>query len=283
MNLKRFRGFTSLAFVAALCVCAAGCGPRTNQHPAAPPPKVPWTGMLSDIRAVWGAEPGIDLLTAPAVVVRAYLESIFVASNGGDIGYAYPGFTRAVAPNAPEGHPEGSRDRWPDTGHPLRNRLVGTDRHHILRIDTAGPQVTAVVCDWAYTSALDLGNGNYGWKSALPATDPGTGIAVEWVSMTGPQDAPKPVLPPQKGTAAAPVDDVFGAWRITGYNMGADTVAQQASDPAGWPSEAADARSCVDKAPDPLERRLFLRNGVHPRSDFPTLPPYPGWPTAGAE
>jgi hypothetical protein len=283
MNLKRFRGFTGLTFVVALCVCVAACGPRTNQHPAAPPPKIPWTGMLSDIRAVWGAEPGIDLLTAPAVVVRAYLESIFVASNGGDIGYAYPGVTRAVAPNAPEGRPDSARDRWPDTGHPLRDRLVGTDRYHILHIDATGPQVTAVVCYWAYTSALDLGNGNYGWKMALPATDPGAGIAVHWIAMTAPRDAPTPPLPSQKGTAAAPVDDVFGTWRITGHNMAADTVPQQDSDPAGWPSEVADARSCVDTAPDPLERRLFLRNGVHPRSDFPTLPPYPGWPPAGAE
>ncbi len=165
----------------------------------------------------------------------------------------------------------------------MRDRLVGTDRYHILRIDATGRQVTAGVCYWAYTSALDLGGGNYGWKSTLPATDPGAGIAVQWVAMTAPEDAPTPPLPPQTGTAESPVDDVFGAWRITGHNMAADAVPQQNSDPAPWPSEVADARSCVDQAPDPLERRLFLRNGVHPRSDFPTLPPYPGWPAAGAE
>lgn len=53
--------------------------------------------------------------------------------------------------------------------------------------------------------------------------------------------------------------------------------------PGEWPAELADATTCVDKAPDPVERRLYLLNGAHPRSDFPTLPPYPGWPAAGAQ
>jgi hypothetical protein len=281
MSGGRRRGFPGSIAVAALCVSIAGCGPTAVQRPAAPPPKIPWTATLADVRAVWSADPGIDLLTAPAVVVRAYLESIFVAANQGDIGYAYPGFTHAVAPNASAGQPDSARDRWPDTAHPLRDRLVGTDRYHILHIDTAGPQVTAVVCDWAYTSALDLGDGNYGWKATLPATDPAARIAVHRVAMTAPAGSPTSSLPPQQGTAAAPVDDVFGGWHIVGHDMTADRVPGTNTDSAQWPAEVTDTASCVDKAPDPVGRRLFLLNGVHPRSEFPTQPPYPGWPAGG--
>ncbi|MCV7379879.1 hypothetical protein BST11_09455 [Mycobacterium alsense] len=260
----------------------AGCGSRAVQYPAAPPPKIPWTGNLSEDRVVWSAEPGIDLLTGAAAVVRAYVESVVVAETGGDIGYAYPGFTRAVPPDAPEGQPDSARDRWPNTEHPIRDRVVGTGRYHILRIDTSGRQVTAVVCGWGYGEATDLGNGTYGSKGAAPATDPTAGLALRWVRMTAPEHSASPPLPNQKGPAAAPVDDVFGGWQVVGY-LTADPAMTTNLNPAEWPSASADAQSCVDKAPDPLERRLHLLNGAHPRSDFPTLPPYPGWPAAGAQ
>ncbi len=281
MSLGRRRGLLAPTMLLALCAVVAGCGAGAVRH-SAPAPKIPWAGTLADIRAVWSAEPGIDLLTTPAVVVRAYIESIFLAANAGDIGYAYPGFTNAVAPNAPQGQPDSARDRWPDTEHPLHDRLVGTDRYHVLRVDTAGRQVAAVVCDWAYASALDLGDGNYGWKSTLPATDPAARIAVHQIVMTTPEDGPVAHLPPQRGTAAAPVDDVFGGWRIVGHNMTADRIPESNTDPAQWPSEVTDAKSCVDKARDPVDRRLYLVNGVHPRSEFPTLPPFPGWPAASS-
>ncbi len=282
MSRGRRRGLLGSIAVAALCVSITGCGPKGVRHPPVVPPKIPWTATLSDVRAVWSADPGIDLLSGPAVVVRAYLESIFVAANQGDIGYAYPGFTRAVEPNAPAGQPDSARDRWPDTAHPLRDRLVGTDRYHIVGLSTAGPQVAAVVCEWAYGSALDLGDGNYGWKITLPVTDPAARIAVHRVAMTAPQGGTGTPLPPQRGTAPAPVDDVFGGWHIVGHNMTADRVPGTTTDPVQWPAEVADAQSCVDKAPDPVERRLFLLNGAHPRSDFPTQPPYPAWPAGSA-
>lgn len=64
--------------------------------------------------------------------------------------------------------------------------------------------------------------------------------------------------------------------------MTADRVPGTPTDPVQWPAEVADVQACVDKAPDSVQRRLFLLSGAHPRSDFPTQPPYPGWPTASA-
>ena len=45
---------------------------------------------------------------------------------------------------------------------------------------------------------------------------------------------------------------------------------------------ASDYQACSDNKPDPVQRREFLRSGVHPRSDYATLPAYPGSPVAGA-
>lgn len=72
------------------------------------------------------------------------------------------------------------------------------------------------MCVWAYTTALDLGHGKYGWMHETAFTAPSSGIGMQWVSMTAPQGGTGSPLPVQKGTAPAPVDDVFGAWRIDG-------------------------------------------------------------------
>lgn len=262
------------------------------QPPTAVPPKVPWTGLLAEQRDVWSAEPGIDLVTGPAVVVRAYLESRALASQMGDIGYVYPGFAHAVAPNDPASHdyflnpPPVTQNLWPDpSGGPIRHPSVGTGRDHILRIDRSGQQVTAVVCAWTYGTAFNVGDGRYSNDPANPNGTHGSddGIFTEWLSMTAPApDAASLPLPPQQGPEPAPADDVFGGWRVVGYASTSPHDNLQLP-PAQWANRQADADACLAKAPDPPERRAYLADGWHPRSDFPTLRPYPGWPATGAQ
>ncbi len=127
----------------------AGCGSPS-------PADGPWTGSMAQVRAVWSAEQGIDLLTGPAVVARAYLESFVLASKKGSIDDAYPGFMHAVDTNAPTAK---AAWPWPNTLQPAPHPVVGTYRFHILRIDTIGHLVNAVVCDWDYGAAFDLGGG----------------------------------------------------------------------------------------------------------------------------
>lgn len=269
---RRGRRFLTVSCAALL---VAGCGsPPTARPPASPAAHGPWTGVLAQDRAVWSAEPSIDLLTGPAVAIRAYQESYFVASLMGSEEYLYPGFAHAVAPNAPSTAPLSAQGRWPSTSHPAPHPMVGNEQWHILRIDTSGQDLTAVVCDWGlYTRAFDLGDGNYGYIGETH----GAGVDALWISMTAPAAAPTPPLPPQKGPALAPVDDVFGGWRINGFIEAFGGVATPE-----WPSAAADVGACAAKAPVPLDRRTALRNGNHPRSDFPTLPAYPGWPAASS-
>ena len=192
--------------------------------------------MLADYRVVWSAEPGIDLLTGPAVVVRAYYESSVGALFGGTADFLYPGFYHAVPRDAPPPAP-----KWPIGEKPYPYPLVGTDRNHILRIETSGTNVTAAFCNWGYDVTDDLRDGKYGLHGP-PQQPDYDAIFAEWLALTPPPSGATP-LPPQIGPA----------------------------------------KTCVATAPDPLSRRQFLTRGVHPRSDFPTLAPFPGWPAASAQ
>jgi hypothetical protein len=229
--------------------------------------------LLADYRVVWGAEPGVDLLTGPAVVVRAYEESSVGAFNAGSYDFLYPGFDHALPRDAPPPAPQ-----WPDPGSRHLYPVVGTDRFDILRIASAGANVVAVYCDWDYGSAEDLGDGKYGdLIPNPPGFDP---VFATWLALTPPTTGASEPLAPQKGSAPAPADDVFGGWRVAQRIPGipGDTQAR-----AEWPTKVDDVNTCLAKAPDPLERRLFLGHGVHPRSDFPTLPAFPGWPAGSAQ
>jgi hypothetical protein len=76
--------------------------------------------------------------------------------------------------------------------------------------------------------------------------------------------------------APAPAVDVFGDWNITGPLI--DSGRLHSDFPKVWPTHEADLATCIEKAPDPPERRAFLKISEHPRTDFPTSAPSPGWP-----
>lgn len=261
---------------AAVCcaiVLVAACNSApTTAPPPSPAAKGPWTPPVADLRVVWSAEPGIDLLTGPPVVVRAYEESGIGFLFGGSNDYLYPGYLHALAP---PGAPFPAAI-YPGSHEPNRYPVVGTDREHILRIEPSGTDVAVVVCNWDYGSAEDLGDGTYGWHTPNPpSTDP---VGTERLVLTPPPQGAPP-LPPQKGPAPAPVDDVFGGWKIA--QRMPDVAYTHA--PPEWLTLVDDKNACAAKAPDPLERRLFLATGRHPRSDFPALPAFPGWPAGSAQ
>lgn len=250
------------AAVAAIVLSATGCGHK-DDHPH-PAPLPGWPSQLADFTIVWSAETGIDLTTGAAVSVRAYLESFEVASATGDERYVYPGFAQATSTQ-------------PD----VRPRLVahadapwvGSERNRIVAVNRVGADVNAVVCSYTYGSAQREQSGGFTAQAGNPF-GPDAGIYAVEVTLTPPPDGERP-LPPQAGPARTPSDDVFGGWRITAHRGGYFTETGGAQ---------SDFDACVAKAPDLPERRAFLVNPMpngklyHPRSDFPTLPAYPGWP-----
>jgi hypothetical protein len=133
--------------------------------------------------------------------------------------------------------------------------------------------VTVTVCNYRYGMALENGNGTFSSVAGSFTRD--TGITPLLVRLQAPADE-SATLPPQAGPAAAPGIDVFGGWRITGNLNDVSRNVPAFAD--AWPTYEHDAAACMEQAPDPADRRAFLIKGEHPRSDFPTSPPGPGWP-----
>jgi hypothetical protein len=260
----RIRNLVALVSLASIVL--AGCTrPRENDQSVHR-----WSGVLADVRVQWSAEPGIDLLTGAAVPVRAYLESQLLAQYMGSMDQTYPGFARAVPPNEPKDSPNiSARDRQPLLDYPLDKPLFGNISYHIRSVEQAGRDVTVTVCTFNYAVAEQRNDKFIAFNNLGPIESRGIGAAR--VLLTSPNESA--ALPPQAGPESSPSRDVFGAWKVAGLlRATSDYVKPQ------WPDYDADLDACVTKAPDPLERRAFLLNGEHPRSDFPTSPPSPGWP-----
>lgn len=262
------RASAVLALAALLGACAKTPPPTQREEPVAR-----WPANLSEFVFVWSAEPGIDLLEGSAVAVRAYQESTVVASLGGSDDYLYPGFERAVGPDpGPDFRPPAGTDAlWPETGFPVTGQRIGTSRRHILRVVENGRDVTVTVCDWLWGSAESKANG--GAFVSGPDNPAAPGIQVTRYSLVKPASWDSE-LAAQKGPSRFPLGDVFGDWRVIGVKSAIGPVGAGPT----WSDFNQDLAACNAIAPEPADRRQFLTTGEHPRSDFPTLPPYPGWP-----
>jgi hypothetical protein len=266
--MNRLKTVTVAAAAAALAL--TGCHLFTKSEP----PIQRWSGPVGDLRAQWTAEPGIELLTGPAVPVRAYLESRWLAQWAGNLDYAYPGFVEAVPPDVNGTADLGAAQRRPVVETALDSPFIGNDQFHILSI-SGSTHMTATICNYNYSVAKPNKDGTVFSIAAAPSREP-RGIYAEQILLAAPSTPANPPLPPQEGSAAAPAIDVFGGWQITG-NLSSITVGRPGFEKA-WPTYDADTAKCVATAPDPPARISFLISGNHPRSDFPTSPPSPGWP-----
>ncbi|MUM16665.1 MULTISPECIES: hypothetical protein [unclassified Mycobacteroides] len=259
----------------------------TNQLP------IPFTGLTQDLRVQWSAEPGIDLLTGPAVIVRAYRESYIVGGLMASPKFYYPGFEHSVPTNNRGSNlhvrPLTVGDaELQSSGFQTTTPIVGTWRQHLLAL-TGDPAsgYTAIVCDWSYATAAQQPDNQYRYPHRLPpelpdTADPLTGTMPVRITLTPPppSEAGHTAIP-QRGDAPNPTVDVFGGWRIrSAIHLPTELYPDE---PNAWPRAdyGHDQLACRDKAPDSYERRKFLVTGEHPRTDFPTLPADPGWPAAG--
>ncbi|CAN5513822.1 hypothetical protein BH11ACT7_BH11ACT7_27950 [soil metagenome] len=204
--------------------------------------------------------------------MRAFFESTMIANDGGSNDYLYPGFDHAVPVDEDAAEPD-SLNLWPEIGFPVTAPRVGTTRDHILRITDRGTTIHTVTCHWTWGAAKLQPNGRYSsgpWEPDLDA-----GVTAMRFTLVPLPSGENTTLPPQEGPSKFPIDDVFGDWKIIGK-------LNQSTPPATldreWPEYRQDLDACITKAPESVERRIFLTTGEHPRSDFPALPPYPGWP-----
>jgi len=276
-----------ISLLATITLTLAGCTPSHE-------PTVPFTGLTQDLRIRWSAEPGIDLLTGPAVIVRAYRESYVLGGLMANPAYYYPGFEHAVPPNGAKVSP---LIRPLVTGDPqLESRgfqtttpIVGTWREHILSLTgDATSGYTAKVCVWDYATGVRLENGKYRYPNRLPPNPSSTSAPADFatlplrITLTPPSPSePDPTKTSQGGSSTHPSTDVFGGWKIGA----ADSLSTAAwmGRITDWPLD--DYRltlyACAKKIPDSYEKLSSYMTGEHPRSDYPALPADPGWPAAG--
>ena len=260
----------SLATVVAFALLVSGCTPKKPEIQQTPAESRPagWPVSLNDFTVTWTAQPGIDLTTGAAVVVRAYMESYYLAYLTDDERYLYPGFRESVNPNGSAG-PDGIKELWPEPH--AATTWVGTARHHLVEISRSGRDVNVLACLYA------PGTGRFedgGFKANGAGYEPNSGVLPLRVGLKAPERE-EPILPPQQGKSRAPFENVFGGWRVTSHEGGYIVAAR-------WPDSVNDKAKCESRMKVPPESRGFTSWQEYPRSAFPTLPATPGWPDRSA-
>ncbi|GCA98588.1 MULTISPECIES: hypothetical protein [Mycolicibacterium] len=301
--MKQFASF--LAFLVAVTTFGA-CA----SHPAATPPppaaktKIPnWPNELDGLRFRWTAEPGIDLLTGPAVPLRAYLESYRVGYMTKTIDTVYPGFQRAV-PEIPIPASSGSAaaewNRLPFQLEWIRPAIdehinfgngpfYGNEYFHVLEIATTPDGYRAYVCDGSY-NVFHPAVGNPGKYTSIEDYRSGSNSdaqkrerdalnvwRIEFSNKTKGLDKGTP----QKGPNPAPIGDVFGRWRIDGAAMGNFWGPVDDSPTPQAPEYLQRLEQCSKAMPhNPQQRAQILMSVLDsaPVAD----PPVPGWPDTAA-
>ncbi|WP_157890503.1 hypothetical protein [Mycolicibacterium goodii] len=224
VNNSVLRWFMALLVV----ICATACHGDGGNGPLEQPKFPNWPQSLDGLRFRWSAEPGIDLLTGPAVPLRAYLESHRTGDFTLDPQNVYPGFQRAVHPGPP------NTDKFPDEPYELwyiqpftdpryafgpAGKFYGNEYFHVLSLDRVDGGWRAYVCDGTYNIFRE-GDGP---NSFVPVHRPSDGNSnqdgaamkvwrVELTNILDPADpeTPPAVNTPQEGPLPAPTDDVFG-------------------------------------------------------------------------
>lgn len=250
---------------ATVLAAAVACTPQSQKVSESPP--AGWPEALNDFTVAWTAEPGIDLTAGPAVAVRAYVESYYLAYLTDDDKYLYPGFAQSVDANSPDG-PDGTEELWPlRDGRP--HAWVGTFRQHLLRIEESNQNVAIYGCLYTYDSGVLVGD------KFKAATEPGPygGFSPFRIGLKGPGNGEP--MAPQEGPSRAPFTNVFGGWRVTNHQGGYVLTAD-------WPDRGKEIEQCRARAGTPPENRQFFPARTYKRSDFPVLPATPGWPAAAA-
>ncbi|MCF6389782.1 hypothetical protein L2K20_22640 [Mycobacterium sp. MBM] len=283
----------AVALAGAVLIAAAGCGSAPEQQGSTPTAEASqspnWPSSMDGTRFRWSAAPDIDLLSGPAVPLRAYVESRELASKMMSITAAYPGFARAVPFPPWQPRMNSPAAYMPDepTPYDLRfkdTRLFGNDNYRIMAITPQGNGLRAVVClyrPYRYALTEDGRYKLFGYEDGKPHTAPYMLSAVDFTQEDprhGPNPPPNPTVP-QEGPLPAPVDDVFGDWVFTALsgsslswwiNNGETTTETP-------PEYHVLLQRCIAEMPVPEDQRADV---VAPYRDTPppTLPAYPGWP-----
>ncbi|NNH72963.1 hypothetical protein HLB23_24405 [Nocardia uniformis] len=201
---------------------------------------------------VWSAEPGIDLYSSEATLVRATDEADLIALYVG-LDHSYPGYAAALAdPNRAKRYEAGE----------VRRTVVGTLLTHVQQIDPTSDGFRAEYCTLINESA-STSPGDNRWIGAM---NRGDSIAAEFTRTSTTSEAPDTATPyapaPDRLHWQAPTYNVFDGWTVT-FGTGEDPAARARCD--AW------ALSLYPNAPERGDP-ILLQAPPAPQ------PAYPGWP-----
>jgi hypothetical protein len=294
-----------LTVVAAAACVLTGCS--DDKESPSPPPAVKsmfpnWPNDLNGFRFRWTAGPGIDLLTGPAVPVRAYLESYRTGFMTKSSANTYPGFQRAI-PELPD--PRTGRAEYRQWDHlpfelkwlmPAIDKDInfrdgpffGNEYFHIMELSPLADGYLAYVCDGIYNIFRPaIGRpGKYSSVKDSPANrtvqEREEGAVKLWRIEFKNSDGGTGSTRTQAGKNPAPIGDVFGNWKITGAssdNYWGDL--ENTTHTPRDPDYVQRLQQCRDIMPHNTEERAKILTSVldsPPQAD----PAVPGWPGSAA-
>jgi hypothetical protein len=290
------RWFSVCVTAVLLAACGTPAQAPSSQTSSQPGQLFPnWPPLLNDFRFHWSAEPGIDVTTGPAMVVRAYMESYDVAWFTLNLDNLFPGFRRATPENQePQGdflwqlvhiRPLGSG--YTKTAKDARPHF-GYQDLHFLELTPIGNGYRAIVCSGEYAHFVEstVRPGKFvsigvNDETAQPNRGGGNGVYPYQIDVTQHDsrlipNPPAPLTTPQRGPAPAPDQDVFGDWFITGASSSHWGPSNDRTAGDFPPPELK--QRCEAAMPLPAAERIALMTGF---KDQP--PPHgeaiPGWPT----
>ena len=194
----------------------------------------------------WSADPGIDLLTPAAAVVRAYVESYYLTVRALTLEAGYPGFSKAVDENL--------RTDYGNSNDLAKRNFVGTQFQHLLWMTPTEDGWFATVCTGDYSVMREGDDGRFFNVGT-------TNIVAETVEISMKDSSTG--IRPSEGPERAPIADVFGEARVIDH-------VQSARNQDAF-------RECRNRMPDEPSNRPTKWDLPHD-APYPTLAPYPGWP-----
>jgi hypothetical protein len=236
-----------LPLVVAIVLIVAGCGSSESEPPAVETVSRYSVPDNAAYNYRWSADPGIDLHSRQATVVRAYVESYYLSINSNSLSAAYPGFAEAV--------PQRKRADFDHPADPTERRYVGTQFQHLMWMMKTDRGWFATICTGDY-SVMEVGQDgkfyNIGSKY----------VNAETVELIAPNDV-SATPAKSSGPERAPTINVFEGWTLAEHVKGARDQNAYAE--------------CDSRMPDARDVRPQKANLPHD-TPYPTLAPYPGWP-----
>lgn len=243
----RRRRVTTAAAVFALAL-ATGCG-RDATHVDAESNAPDAYSLPSSVKFTyqWTATPGINLQSPPAIVTRAFIESMSITMQSNMQG-GYPGYYNKI---------DRLKDLHFGTNYPL-TEVSGTYYQRLLKLDHTGDAWHAVVCTWENGITYRVGD----------AYETNNGAGALLVNATSIDLLPPASTEPQtvssgQGTARFPTNDVFGGWTVPSAKLVAGS------------DEKRECQALPDNPVPPNLQSTTSQRFDHP---LPSLPPTPGWP-----